>query len=124
MKFMLRAIIFDFNGVIIDDEPLHLELFRRVLAEEGVALSDEDYHDKYLGYDDRGCFVAALADAGREGVAGDPAFINELITRKAAYYRRAMDERYLLFPSVVECVRRWATCFPLAIASGSLRQEI
>ena len=121
---MLRAIIFDFNGVIVDDEPLHLELFRRVLAEEGVALSDEDYHDKYLGYDDRGCFVAALADAGRGQLAADTAFINELIARKAAYYRRAIDERYLLFPGVVECVRRLATRFPLAIASGALRQEI
>ena len=78
---MLRAMIFDFNGVIIDDEPLHLELFRRVLNEEGIGLSDEDYHAKYLGYDDRGCFVAALADAGRGELAADAAFIQDLIRR-------------------------------------------
>jgi beta-phosphoglucomutase len=121
---MLRAIIFDFNGVIIDDEPLHLELFRRVLAEEGLTLTDEDYHDKYLGYDDRGCFIAALTDAGRAPLAANTAFINELIERKAAYYRRAIDERYLLFPGVVEYIERAAARFPLAIASGALRHEI
>jgi HAD superfamily hydrolase (TIGR01509 family) len=121
---MLRAIIFDFNGVIIDDEPLHLELFRRVLAEEGIGLTDQDYYDKYLGYDDRGCFVAALIDAGRRQWAADLAFINDLIARKAAYYRRAIDKRCLLFPGVVELVRRAAPRYALAIASGALRQEI
>jgi beta-phosphoglucomutase len=120
----MRAIIFDFNGVIIDDEPLHLELFRAVLADEGIALSDEDYRGKYLGYDDRGCFVAALADAGRERDSNDAEFINELIERKAALYRAAINERYLLFPGVVDLVRRLANKYPLAIASGALRGEI
>lgn len=124
MTTELRAVIFDFNGVIVDDEPLHLELFRVVLAEEGIALSDEDYHEKYLGYDDRGCFVAALANAGREWEANDAAFINDLIGRKAALYREAIKERYLLFPGVVELVRRLANKFPLAIVSGALRSEI
>ena len=120
----LRAIIFDFNGVIIDDEPLHLELFRVILAEEGIALSDDDYRVKYLGSDDRGCFVAALADAGREREALDSAFITQLIERKAALYRAAIDQRHLLFPGVVELVRRLANEYPLAIASGALRGEI
>ncbi|MGE0131068.1 MAG: HAD family hydrolase [Blastocatellales bacterium] len=120
----LRAVVFDFNGVIVDDEPLHLELFRAVLAEEEIALSDEDYHEKYLGYDDRGCFVAALADAGRERESNDAAFIADLIERKAALYRAAINERYLLFPGVVELVRGLADKFPMAIASGALRDEI
>jgi beta-phosphoglucomutase len=99
-------------------------LFRAVLTEEGIALSDEDYRGKYLGYDDRGCFVAALADAGREREANDAAFINELIERKASLYRAAINERYLLFPGVVELVRSLAKTYPLAIASGALRGEI
>lgn len=120
---MLKAIIFDFNGVIVDDEPLHLELFRRVLGEEGVALTDEDYHAKYLGYDDRGCFTAALADAGRAELA-NAEFIAELIERKAGYYREAIEERFLLFPGAVELVKTLAAKYPLAIASGALRDEI
>src|SRR2546421_11757333 len=121
---MLQAIIFDFNGVIVDDEPLHLELIRCVLAQEDVAITDEDYRDKYLGFDDRGCFVAALADIGREQLAANTNFINDLIARKAALYLRAIDERCLLFPGAVELVQRLAARFPLAIASGALRHEI
>ena len=121
---MLRAIIFDFNGVIVDDEPLHLELICRVLAEEGVSITEQDYHDKYLGFDDRGCFVAALTDTGRKPLATNTDFINDLIARKAALYLRAIDERCLLFPGAVELVQRLAARFPLAIASGALRQEI
>ena len=121
---MLKAIIFDFNGVIVDDEPLHLELFRRVLGEESIALTDEDYHAKYLGYDDRGCFTAALTDAGRVELAADAAFIAELIERKAGYYREAIEQRMLLFPGAVELVKKLAAKFPMAIASGALRGEI
>lgn len=120
----LRAVLFDFNGVIVDDERLHLELFRAVLAEEGVGLSDEDYHAKYLGYDDRGCFTAALKDAGRGHLAGDAAFIDELIERKAAIYMDAIEERCLLFPGVVELVRKLAADYPMAVVSGALRREI
>jgi beta-phosphoglucomutase len=120
----LRAVIFDFNGVIIDDEPIHLELFRAVLGEEGMALSDDDYREKYLGYDDRGCFVAAMADAGRERESKDAGYIHDLIERKAALYREAINERFLLFPGVVDLVRRLSIKFPMAIASGALRAEI
>lgn len=124
MTTELRAIIFDFNGVIVDDEPLHLELFRRVLAEEGLTFTDEVYHEKYLGFDDRGCFIAALTDAGRGELADDPGHIESLIARKAVYYLDAIKDRYLLFPGVVDLVRRLALRYPLAIASGALRNEI
>ncbi len=120
----LKAIIFDFNGVIVDDEPFHLELFRRVLGEEGLALSEADYQKKYLGSDDRGCFTAALTDAGRLTEARQPDYIEQLITRKAAYYREAIGRRVLLFPGVGSLVRRLAPSYPLAIASGALRDEI
>ena len=62
---MIQAVIFDFNGVLVDDEVVHFELFREVLAQEGVVITDRDYHERYLGYDDRGCFAAALGDAGQ-----------------------------------------------------------
>ena len=120
----LKAIIFDFNGVIVDDEPLHLELFRKVLLEEGLFLSDEDYHAKYLGYDDRACFIEVLCDNSRTPDAADDLFIQALIDRKAEYYRQAIQARMLLFPGVVDLIRRSAAEFPLAIASGALRDEI
>ena len=73
---MLRALLFDFNGVLVNDEPVHLELFRKVLEEEGLSLTSEDYYGEYLGLDDRGCLSAVLAHAGR---APSPQLVTRLI---------------------------------------------
>ena len=117
-----RAIIFDFNGVISDDEPLHLEVMRRVLAEERIAISDEDYWTKYIGRDDRHCFTTALTEAGRE--APDQATLDNLLTHKTNYYLEAVAAGPQFFPGVIELIERLASIYPLAIASGALRPEI
>ena len=62
---MLRAIIFDFDGVIATSEPIHLAVFQRVLGEKGYVLTREEYYADYLGYDDRGCFEAFLTAHGQ-----------------------------------------------------------
>src|SRR4051812_30954336 len=77
---MIKALIFDFNGVLVDDESVHFELFREVLEQEGVVITERDYHERYLGYDDRGCFAAALGDAKQ---AFDEKRLDDLIARKA-----------------------------------------
>lgn len=120
----LKAVIFDFNGVIANDEPLHLELFRRILGEEGIPLTEEEYHAKYLGFDNFKCFRAALTDAGREHQAGDNCYVTELIARKTGYYLEAINERFLLFPGVVDLARKLAAAYPMAIVSGAEREEI
>lgn len=119
-----RAIIFDFNGVIVDDEPLHLELFQRVLAEVQITLTEADYRERYLGHDDRGCFSAVLRDAGRAEEAADRALIERLIARKNERYLQAIDDRCQFFPGAIEIARRLSGRLPLAIASGALRSEI
>ena len=121
---MLKAVIFDFNGVIVDDEPLHLELFRRVLGEEGISITEEEYMARYLGYDNFKCFRAALTDAGQEQQATDLAHIVALIARKTDYYLTAINERFLLFPGVVELVQKLAAKYPMGIVSGAERKEI
>lgn len=62
----LRAIIFDFDGVIADTEPLHLAALQRVLADIDIPLTEAEYYADYLGFDDRGCFLAALHFHRRE----------------------------------------------------------
>ena len=120
---MLRAVLFDFNGVLVDDEPLHLEMFQRVLVEEGVALSREDYYGSYLGLDDRGCFAAVLQ------AAGEPVTVPRLmrlIARKSSYYQERIRERgYPVFPGTAELVGSLAAagCM-LGVVSGALREEV
>jgi beta-phosphoglucomutase-like phosphatase (HAD superfamily) len=59
------ATFFDFNGVLVNDEVVHFETFREVLAGLGVGLSEHDYLHRYLGFDDAGAFRAILEDAGQ-----------------------------------------------------------
>jgi beta-phosphoglucomutase-like phosphatase (HAD superfamily) len=118
---MIQAVIFDFNGVLIDDESVHFELFREVLAEEGVRITDRDYHEKYLGLDDRGCFEAALRDGGQE--SGQDR-LDELIARKAKRYIAAAEKGLKYFPGAAEILGAVAAKWPVAINSGALRPEI
>ncbi|MDR3634956.1 MAG: HAD family phosphatase [Isosphaeraceae bacterium] len=117
----VRAVIFDFNGVLVDDEHVHCELLRAVLAEEGIFLTDEEYHARYLGYDDRGCFEVALGEAGQDA---SRARVESLIARKAARYAAAAETGLRIFPGAADCVRSLAARWPLAICSGALRAEI
>ena len=63
---MLRAIVFDFDGVIANSEPLHFRAYRDVLQDERVDLSEADYYARYLGYDDLGAFAAIAGDRWRK----------------------------------------------------------
>lgn len=118
---MLRALIFDFNGIIVDDEPIHFELFRRVLAEEGIELTEQDYYARYLGFDDRGAFTAAYLEHSQ---SLDEQLLARLIDRKAIYYQNEIRNNVRIFPGVESLVADLARQFPLAVASGALRHEI
>lgn len=117
----LAAMIFDFDGVIADTEPLHFSSFRHTLAEIGIELTESDYYANYLGYDDRGCFIAALT-AHQHPI--DPATLTQLMQRKAQAYLDSVRDHQVIFPGVSEFVRESAATYPLAIASGALRHEI
>lgn len=118
---MLRAVIFDFNGILVDDEPIHLEMFQKVLQEEGIPLTEKDYYARYLGFDDRGAFRAVYRDNGRNL---DDAALAKLIERKAVYYRASIGRRTVIFPGVKQLLAQLVGRYPLAVASGALRDEI
>ena len=118
---MLHAVIFDFNGIIVDDEPIHFKLFQRVLGEEGITLTEEAYYARYLGFDDRGAFIAGFHDNNRSLTDQK---LSELIDRKALYYQDAIRNHVVIFPGVKTLVYELAPSVPLAVASGALRHEI
>jgi beta-phosphoglucomutase len=117
----LRAILFDFDGVVADNEPVHFAMFQQVLGEIGVPLTEEDYYAQYLGFDDKGCFAAALAAHGRPAPTD---LIHELVARKARAYLAHITQHLVIFPGVQDLVRRAANRYRLGIASGALRHEI
>jgi len=118
---MLRAVIFDFNGIIVDDEPIHFELFQKVFAEEGIELTKDAYYARYLGFDDRGAFGFGYREHNRPL---NQQKLAELIERKAVYYQEAIRNHVAIFPGVKKLVADLAQSMPLAVASGALRNEI
>lgn len=120
---MLRALLFDFNGVLVDDEPIHLELLRRVLAEESVPARAAADYERYIGLPDRACFAAELALAGQP--TNEPRLMR-LTARKASYYQeRIRRQGYPFFPGAVELVRAAAAAgLTLGVVSGALRDEV
>jgi len=117
----LQAVIFDFDGVIADSEPLHFRAFQQALAEDALELTPKLYYSRYLGYDDVGMFQAFAED---HGVAMDSARVAELVARKGAKLQAMLSAGSVLFPGAVDFVRAAATAVPIAIASGALRHEI
>jgi len=118
---VLKAIIFDFDGVLADTEPLHFKMFQRVLHEEGLPLSEQDYYRKYVGLDDKGCFQAVLSLHGR---LASPETVRRLVERKAALMLEQIKITPVVYPGIADFVKRTADRYRLAIVSGALRHEI
>ena len=117
----LRAIVFDFDGVIANSEPLHFQGFRDVVAEAGVTLTEADYYTHYLGYDDVDAFQAIGASAGS---AWTRAEIGAMVARKAVRLEALEHNVSILFPGAADAIRRAAAAMPIAIASGARGDEI
>ena len=118
---MIEAVIFDFDGVLADSEPLHLRVYQELLEPTGIRLTKDLYCRRYLGLDDEGVFRQVTSDYGL--LLGDEE-IELLIEEKAERFERLVTGSNVLYPSAAGCVRRLAQTWPLGIASGALRHEI
>jgi len=118
---MVNAVVFDFDGVLADSEPLHLAACQDVFASIGITLTRDEYYSRYLGFDDR----TLIRELGRDrGWRPEEQEVESLVARKAQVFDEVVERTEVLFPGAVECVRRLADDFPLGIASGALRHEI
>lgn len=118
---MVRAVVFDFDGVIANSEPLHFQAFREVLAGAGLTLTEAEYYAQYLGYNDVGAFQAVMTD---RGVAWTDARVADLVARKSVRMEVLEREQSVLFPGAAAAIHRLRVAYPLAIASGAIRAEI
>ena len=118
----MDALIFDFDGVVVDSEPTHLAAFRHVLASRGLKLTSEDYYAKYIGFDDHDCFLAAFRD---KGMALAEADVAKMISEKTAIMKKALAESVQPLPGAVELIKSAASAgVAVAVCSGALRGEI
>jgi beta-phosphoglucomutase len=117
---MIRAVMFDLDGTLVDTELLHFAAFNEVLRADGVEIAFDDYKTRLIGLNDRDCFTTVLRenrkDASDEHVA-------QLIAGKTAVYQKIIAERDVLYPGAEKFVRDCALRFPLMIVTGTLRVE-
>jgi len=117
---MIRAVLFDLDGTLVDTEPLHFAAFNDVLRPEGIEIPLDEYTTRLIGLNDHDCFATALrenrSDAGEDHIAS-------LIARKTTVYQAMVAEREVLYPGAAKFARDCAHRFPLMIVTGTLRAE-
>ncbi|HEX8353614.1 MAG TPA: HAD family phosphatase, partial [Pyrinomonadaceae bacterium] len=117
---MIQAVFFDFNGVIVDDEPLQMKAYQEVLGREGLTLTEADYYGS-LGMDDVTFLRAAYGRAEREL---DDELLGRIVEAKTAAHRKLLEGELPLFPGVVTFVKAVARRYAVGLVSMARRTEI
>jgi HAD superfamily hydrolase (TIGR01509 family) len=122
MTMIVNAVVFDFDGVVVDSEPLHHKAFCRVFDPMGLSFSWERYYADYLGFDDRDVIRVRFKEAGR---TLDDAVLRTLMAEKARAFVDIVDEEGVTpYPHVVELIRVLHRQVPVALCSGALSSDI
>lgn len=120
----LKAVLFDFNGIIIDDEPIHEELIRELLVAENLRVTSEEVRQVCLGRSDRACLQDLLSRRGR---VVTPEILDDLIDRKARAYRQRLQsmEELPLYAGLAELIPALlAAGLRMAVVTGAIRAEV
>lgn len=121
---VLKAVLFDFNGVIINDEPIHQQLTEQILIEENLRPTPGEYRQVCLGRSDRACLTELLMRRGR---VVSESYLVQLMKRKAQAYQQQLEkvEKLLLYPGLEDLIFQLrAKKLKLAVVSGAVRAEI
>jgi beta-phosphoglucomutase-like phosphatase (HAD superfamily) len=110
-----RALIFDFNGTLSDDEPIMYRCFAELFADEGKPLSQADYVEVLAGHTDEEMIRRWL---------GDRPDVDALVARRVARYTELSSDGSTISQSARDAVWYAAQRVPLAIVSGAAAAEI
>ncbi|HEX8287149.1 MAG TPA: HAD family phosphatase [Pyrinomonadaceae bacterium] len=117
---MIKAILMDFNGVIINDEPLQMKAYQEILKTEGIELTEEQYYDS-LGMNDAAFVEASYGRAGKKPEANK---VLEIMQAKTNRWRDIVADELPIFPGVEDFIRKMEKDFTLGIVSMARREEI
>lgn len=120
----LKAVLFDFNGVIINDEPIHERLLEQILIDENLRAKPGEYREICLGRSDRACLSELLSRRGR---VVTEAYLMQLMSRKAQAYREELTklEKLPIFPAVEDLIYKLRVArVKIGLVTGALRSEV
>jgi beta-phosphoglucomutase len=118
---VLRAVLFDFDGVIVLSEPLHCAAFAEAFRRHGIDLAEDVYYERYLSLTDHECIPRVIEDFGRPDLRDEAA---NILAEKTAAMARHFDRGVPLCPGIVPFIAYAASRFSLAIVSAAIREEI
>lgn len=117
---MIQAVFFDFNGVIVDDEPLQMKAYQDVLGREGLTVTEADYFGS-LGMDDR-AFVRAAYERAETELTDE--VLGRVIEAKTVAHRKLLEGELPLFPGVVTFIKALKRGHSIGLVSMARRTEI
>jgi beta-phosphoglucomutase len=109
----VRAVAFDFNGTLSDDEPILYAVYAELFAEQGRPLSERDYYGELAGHHEEEIFRRWLGHS-------DPALIAERIAR----YRERTRDGTTIDEDARAAVCHAAERVPVGVVSGAALEEI
>ncbi len=120
----LKAVLFDFNGVIINDESLHKELIEEILLGENLRPDAKEHNEVCLGRSDRACLASILERRGR---VVTQEYLQQLLEKKATKYRQTLEsqEELPVYSGIETFIRDlWGSGLILALVTGARRQDV
>ncbi len=117
-----EAVIFDFDGILVDSEPMHHRAFNEVLDPLGMAFPWKEYVETYMGFDDRDAFREAFR---AKGIDLDDTNLAKLVAAKSEAFLRGLRAGVTAYPGAVPLIETLSAAgTPLALCSGALRADI
>ena len=117
---MIKALFFDFNGVIIDDEMIQMNAYKKVLKEHAIDLTKEMYFSA-LGMDDR-TFVKSMFD--RVNKSAEASLVEEILNAKTKLHRTMIEDELPLCPGVLTFLKAASRDFSIGLVSMADAVEI
>jgi len=118
----LPAIIFDFDGVIVDSEPLHEAALLQCAKERGMSFTHDQYMTKLIGLADRDCLPVLYQLNGRSPTAAEH---TAYFTQKKRLVHEMIERgEAKAFAGTLALIREASGSVPLAVCSGAIRPEI
>ncbi|PSO49323.1 MAG: HAD family phosphatase [Cyanobacteria bacterium SW_9_44_58] len=120
----LKAVLFDFNGVIINDEPIHKALIEEILLGENLRPNAQEHNDVCLGRSDRACLETILSRRGR---VVTKEYLDKLLAKKADMYRKRLEneETFPIYVGIENFIQElWSAGLILGLVTGARRHDV